>query len=76
MQYITGNEKVVEVEFGNIKPEHIIAFPNDMLGVQAFYVIIENIIRNTAKHSTNSNDKFKIKFKIEAVPSHDDFFTY
>lgn len=28
-----------------------IAMPNDILGCQAFYNIIENIIRNTAKHS-------------------------
>lgn len=27
------------------------AIPNDVLGCQAFYIIIENIIRNTVKHS-------------------------
>lgn len=29
----------------------IVAMPNDVLGSQAFYIILENIIRNTAKHS-------------------------
>lgn len=28
-----------------------VAFPNDVLGCQAFYNIVENIIRNTAKHN-------------------------
>lgn len=32
-----------------------IAMPNDILGCQAFYNIIENIIRNTAKHSDKKN---------------------
>lgn len=29
----------------------LLAIPNDVLGAQAFYNILENIIRNTAKHS-------------------------
>ncbi len=32
-----------------------VAFPSDVLGCQAFYNIIENIIRNTAKHAKNKN---------------------
>lgn len=32
-----------------------VAFPSDVLGCQAFYNIIENIIRNTAKHAKNNN---------------------
>lgn len=31
----------------------LVAIPNDILGTQAFYNILENIIRNTAKHSSN-----------------------
>lgn len=34
-----------------------VAFPSDVLGCQAFYNIIENIIRNTAKHAKNNNGK-------------------
>ena len=34
----------------------LLAIPNDILGTQAFYNILENIIRNTAKHS----DKTKL----------------
>ncbi len=33
----------------------LVAIPNDILGTQAFYNILENIIRNTAKHSDKSN---------------------
>lgn len=35
----------------------LVAIPNDILGTQAFYNILENIIRNSAKHS----DKSKLK---------------
>ena len=34
-----------------------VAFPSDVLGCQAFYNIIENIIRNTAKHAKNNKDE-------------------
>ncbi|HSS20964.1 MAG TPA: hypothetical protein VLL54_12890 [Pyrinomonadaceae bacterium] len=31
--------------------DQLLAIPNDILGCQAFYIIIENIIRNVTKHS-------------------------
>ena len=34
----------------DISDDLLVAIPNDILGQQAFYNIIENIIRNTAKH--------------------------
>jgi hypothetical protein len=42
-----------------------VAFPSDVLGCHAFYNIIENIIRNTAKHTKNTGEviTFTIKFK-------------
>lgn len=40
-----------------------VAFPSDVLGCQAFYNIIENIIRNTAKHAKNDDNK-RITFTI------------
>lgn len=36
-----------------------LSIPNDVLGVQAFYTILENIIRNTAKHGTKPFKKEK-----------------
>lgn len=50
-----------------------VAFPSDVLGCHAFYNIIENIIRNTAKHAKNTGDvTFTIKFKdvADAVCKH------
>ena len=34
----------------------LVAIPNDILGIQALYNILENIIRNTAKHSSTKPD--------------------
>lgn len=49
----------------------IVAVPNDVLGSQAFYIILENIIRNTAKHSGSGNVVFTIK--VEDLKE-DDFY--
>jgi hypothetical protein len=38
---------------GDIDKNLSLALPNDILGCQALYNIIENVIRNTAKHSKN-----------------------
>ncbi|MCC6447697.1 MAG: hypothetical protein IT215_03330 [Chitinophagaceae bacterium] len=52
----------------------LVAIPNDILGTQAFYNILENIIRNTAKHSDKSNHQagtpivFTVNF-IDEKPS-------
>ena len=53
------NGKPVKNKMGFVDP--IVAVPNDVLGSQAFYIILENIIRNTAKHSGSSNVIFTIK---------------
>lgn len=56
----------------------LVAIPNDILGTQAFYNILENIIRNTAKHSDKSkleeNEKvvFTVNF-IDDVEKVDDY---
>jgi len=41
------------------------AFPSDILGCQAFYNIIENIIRNTAKHAKNTDPESVKTFTIQ-----------
>lgn len=43
-----------------------VAIPNDVLGCQAFYNIIENVVRNTAKHATNTSipiKEFRVNFR-------------
>lgn len=44
----------------NKESDFPVAIPNDVLGCHAFYNIIENIIRNTAKHATNVTIPIKI----------------
>jgi predicted Rossmann-fold nucleotide-binding protein len=47
----------------------LVAIPNDILGQQAFYNILENIIRNTAKHGNSSHDKI---FTVEFIDESED----
>jgi len=53
-----------------------LSVPNDVLGIQAFYTILENVIRNTAKHGTTpfklvkkddnyTEEKVPFEFKIK-----------
>ncbi len=58
-------EVLVEGNLLDNTNDPIIAIPNDMLGMQAFYNILENIIRNTAKHNQNKDGitTFTINFK-------------
>ena len=55
-----------------------VAFPSDVLANQAFYNIIENIIRNTAKHASigrNKNENDCVTFTID-FSDDDDFPEY
>lgn len=68
-EYCENNEIKKPDEEGFIDP--LIAMPNDVLGDQAFYIILENIIRNTAKHSQNSDD---VVFTIRVTNFFDNFY--
>jgi hypothetical protein len=50
----------------------IVAMPNDLLGSQAFYNVIENIIRNTAKHGKDI--KKKVIFTVALESYNDDLY--
>lgn len=61
LEHISGLDAwTFEIEFLkngkplNIDNDLLVAIPNDILGTQAFYNILENIIRNSAKHSDKS----------------------
>jgi hypothetical protein len=45
----------------------LVALPSDVLGCQAFYNIIENIIRNTAKHGENNEKKITFTIHIKDI---------
>lgn len=50
-----------------------VSISNDVLGFHAFYIILENIIRNTAKHSFSEGTKEgNVIFKIEVIDSDDE----
>lgn len=48
-----------------------VAFPSDVLGVQAFYNILENIIRNTAKHDQNKGKSTTFTIHIQDIEPKD-----
>lgn len=50
----------------------IVSIPNDVLGDQAFYILLENIIRNTAKHAPKKQGHITFTMKVE--DKFDDFF--
>ncbi len=65
-----------EIEFDNNTSQwmydiYSVSMPNDVLGCHAFYIIIENIIRNTYKHSQRSISKFEFNIRI-SPSSHPD----
>ena len=61
------------------KDDIAVAFPGDVIGCQAFYNIIENVIRNTAKHTMHQSGEKEAVFTIcenlrrtiRTVKSHD-----
>lgn len=68
LEHISGLDKFeYKIEFkrngerfkavGGTAEDLPVSIPNDILGTQAFYNIVENIIRNTAKHSKKAEEK-------------------
>jgi hypothetical protein len=54
-EYISATENFSYEVLVTDPSNNLVAIPNDVLGMQAFYTILENIIRNTAKHSKVEN---------------------
>lgn len=54
---------------GEGEDDLLVAIPNDILGTQAFYNILENIIRNSAKHSDKSKlgEKENVVFAVNFI---------
>ena len=58
-----------------VKNDLMISLPNDILGCHAFYIIIENIIRNACKHSKiNDNNGGNLEFTFKIEDSNDDYY--
>src|SRR5690606_35283354 len=54
----------LDIWLGEEKEDVLVSMPNDILGQQALYIIIENIIRNTAKHGSKVSKDGKLKEHI------------
>lgn len=78
------SSEVVELWFGDsfnggTKPEDVpdelrefrVALPGGNLGRQAFFSIMENIIRNTAKHDGGKVDGGKLRFQFDVIEPSD-----
>jgi len=65
-----GNEFKFSIKLNlpNNKDDISVAISNDILGNHALYIIIENIIRNSAKHN-QSDKKHEIEFVIDVCES-------
>jgi hypothetical protein len=55
LKRISGTEKSAKVEL-KATSTYRVASPGGQLGAQALYVLLENVIRNTAKHSPSDGD--------------------
>lgn len=64
---LRGPDKDDEKKLRILDKDHDIqvAVPNDVVGTQAFYNILENIIRNTAKHSHGTSKSGSVTFHID-----------
>ncbi|MHB8336979.1 MAG: hypothetical protein ACYDEE_06160 [Ignavibacteriaceae bacterium] len=56
------------------KRDQILSVSNDILGCQAFYIIIENVIRNVAKHSKLIEKSLLVYIDIQDYKNNDDYF--
>ena len=68
----SGDEKISR---GNLEEDPLVAFPSDMLGAHAFYLILENIIRNCAKHGDlGQDDNLAITVEVEEDADNEEYF--
>lgn len=65
IDFCADDKPIVDSNSGNLIPENdlTIAMTNDILGMQALFNIIENVIRNTAKHNQSKPDNKEDKEK-------------
>lgn len=72
--YITGNDLGFDVNPPFTGPKGLyVSMPNDILGKQAIYTILENIIRNTAKHGNHKRDEFSIDIECMIDTKYPDY---
>ncbi len=60
-------QKGQEVNLSNFENDLVFASPNGLLGTHAIYVILENIIRNSAKHKFNPEKSKELNIVFEML---------
>ncbi|MFY9620500.1 MAG: hypothetical protein WAQ99_11880 [Pyrinomonadaceae bacterium] len=67
--FVRDEDGLREIKNDEDNGDPLMAMPNDILGCQAFYIILENIIRNVTKHSSveKKNDEESLFFAINVV---------
>jgi hypothetical protein len=65
---VQANNKNTKLSLDNLE----VALPSGITGRQGIYTILENLIRNTAKHGTPREDRPEQKLKFDVIISEDD----
>lgn len=73
LKRISGTEKSAEVKLISTSTYRV-ASPGGQLGTQAFFVLLENVIRNTAKHSPSDGDTVLVKIDIRDDRQYNDLY--
>lgn len=67
LTYITGKADLpANVEFDEFSPSTLFSCPGGEVGVHALYVILENVIRNSARHNPERHDRVDIRVCTES----------
>ena len=76
LSYITGKEGMnATVDASDIKDDPYFACPGGEMGAHALYVILENIIRNSARHNSKIEGTLvTVEVKIKEVPDNQDLW--
>ncbi|HED00488.1 MAG TPA: hypothetical protein ENN18_08900 [Proteobacteria bacterium] len=66
LSYITGKEGMdATVDSGAIRDDPYFTCPGGEVGAHALYVILENIIRNSARHNMGQQKRVKLEVRVE-----------
>jgi hypothetical protein len=74
---LTDSRRGERKQINNKQPDILLSMTNDVIGAQAFYIILENIIRNICKHSKMTSEQkrdLKLTIDIGENANHPSFY--
>jgi len=75
LSYITGKEGIsATVDSSAIKNDPYFSCPSGEVGAHALYVILENIIRNSARHNANIANPISLKVAVREAQEYSDLW--